>query len=109
MGLYGHVQEETIAGPIATGGRRNDLTYDITLAKTWTSPNAFLGNASTFVEAYGVTDLDGNHSGHMVITLTPGLRATLAKRHILMVGVDFPLTEPNPFERIYRFTYIYCF
>ncbi len=57
----------------------------------------------------GVTDLDGDHRGHTDITLTPAFRATIAKRHIFMAGVDFPLTQPNLFERIYRFTYIYCF
>ncbi|MEP6672472.1 MAG: hypothetical protein ABJF10_25130 [Chthoniobacter sp.] len=109
VGLYGHLQEETLAGPYAVGSRRNDLTYDISLVRTWTKPGDFLGNASTFVEAYGVTDLDGRHRGHTVITLTPGFRATIARRHIFMAGVDFPVTEPNPFERIFRFTYIYCF
>ncbi|MDR3402855.1 MAG: hypothetical protein P4L99_10195 [Chthoniobacter sp.] len=109
VGLYGHIQEETLAGPYATGSRRNDMTYDISLAKTWTKPGDFLGNATTFIEAYGVTDLDGDHTGHTVITITPAFRATIAKRHVFMAGVDFPLTEPNPFERIYRFTYIYCF
>ncbi|MEI9893578.1 MAG: hypothetical protein WDN28_06690 [Chthoniobacter sp.] len=56
-----------------------------------------------------MTDLDGDHRGHTDITLTPAFRATIAKRHIFMAGVDFPLTQPNLFERIYRFTYIYCF
>jgi len=108
-GLYWHVQEETLAGPVKPGARRNDFTYAVSLAKTWTSPESLFGNATTFVEAYGKTDLDGKDSGHTVITLTPGVRATFARRHIVMAGVDFPLTNPQPFERIFRLTYICSF
>jgi hypothetical protein len=109
VGLYYHVQEETLAGPGKSGNRRNDLTYTISLAKTWTSPESLFGNATTFVEAYGKTDLDGNDPGHTLITVTPGIRATIAHRHILMAGVEFPVTEPRPYERILRLTYIYNF
>jgi hypothetical protein len=109
LGLYYHVQEELLSGPIASGARRNDLTYDISLAKTWTSPDSFLGNASTFVEFYGITDLDGTKRSQTILSVTPGVRATIAKRHIIMAGVEFPLTEPNPYERIVRLTYIYNF
>ncbi len=105
-GLYFHAQEETLAGPIKAGARRNDFTYDISLAKTWTSPDSLFGNATTFIEAYGKTDLDGKNSGHTVVTLTPGIRATFAHRHIVMAGVELPLTNPQPFERIMRLTYI---
>ncbi len=108
-GLYYHVQEETLAGPVKAGGRRNDLTYAVSLAKTWTSPDSLFGNATTFIEAYGKTDLDGNDSGHTVLTLTPGVRATFAHRHIVMAGVEFPVTNPQPFDRIVRLTYIYNF
>ena len=66
-GLYWHVQEETLVGPVTTGGRRNDFTYAVSLAKTWSSPDSLFGNATTFVEAYGKTDLDGNDSGHIVM------------------------------------------
>jgi hypothetical protein len=66
-GLYWHVQEETLVGPVKTGGRRNDFTYAVSLAKTWSSPDSLFGNATTFVEAYGKTDLDGNDSGHIVM------------------------------------------
>jgi hypothetical protein len=108
-GLYYHVQEETLAGPAKPGDRRNDVTYAVSLAKTWTSPEGLFGNTTTFVEAYGKTDLDGKDSGHTIITVTPGIRATFAHRHIVMAGVDFPLTNPQPFERIFRLTYICSF
>jgi hypothetical protein len=105
-GFYCHVQEETLAGPTKPGARRNDFTYDVSLAKTWTSPDSLFGNTTTFIEAYGKTDLDGKDSGHTVITLTPGVRATFAHRHIVMAGVEFPITNPRPFEQIVRLTYI---
>ena len=108
-GLYYHVQEETLAGPAKPGARHNALTYDISLARTWTKPDAWLGNATTFVEGYGRTDLDGEVKGQTLITITPGVRATIAHRHIVMAGVEFPLTDERPFDRTLRFTYIYNF
>lgn len=109
VGLYYHLQEETLAGPGKRGSRRNDLTYAVSLAKTWTSPGSFFGNATTFVEAYGRTDLDGDERGHTLITLTPGVRATFAHHHVMMAGVEIPLTDPRPYDRIVRLTYIYSF
>jgi len=109
VGLYWHVQEETMAGPHPAGVRQNDLTYDVSLAKTWTGRDAALGNFSTFVEAYAKTDLDGPHPGKTAVTLTPGLRCTLSHHHILMVGVDMPLTHPRTFDETFRLTYIYSF
>ena len=43
------------------------------------------------------------------MTLTPGVRATIAHRHIVMAGVEFPRTADRPFDRILRFTYIFNF
>ena len=57
---------------------------------------------------YGL-GVDGVASGLTTVTLTPGVRATIADRHIVMAGVEFPLTEPRPFDRILRFTYIFNF
>jgi hypothetical protein len=108
-GLYFHLQEETQAGPVPPGSVRNDLTYDLSLAHTWTGPNAPLGNATTFVEAYGRTNLDGARRSETTLTLTPGVRVNLAQRHILMAGVDFPLTSPRPYDRVFRLTYIFNF
>ncbi|MEO6742145.1 MAG: hypothetical protein ABIP20_18015 [Chthoniobacteraceae bacterium] len=108
-GLYWHVQEETLAGPTARGSRRNDFTFAVSLAKTWTRADDFFGNATTFVETYGRTDLDGADRGRTLVTLTPGVRATFAHRHIVMAGVEFPVTDPRPFDRIVRLTYIVNF
>jgi hypothetical protein len=110
VGLYYHVQEENYAGPGEDGAKRNDFTYDVSLAKTWTSPNlAILGNFTTFVEGYGVTNLDGADKGATTITLTPGFRTTLGHGNILMAGVDIPLTNPHPYGVTYRLTYIINF
>lgn len=109
VGLYWHVQEETLAGPHAPGVRQNDLTYDISLARTWTRSDAPLGNFSTFVEAYAKSDIDGPHPGRTSVTLTPGLRCTIAHHHVLMLGVDLPLTHPRTFDETFRLTYIYSF
>ncbi len=89
VGLYYHLQEETQAGRGERGGRRNDLTYAVSLAPTW-------GNATTFGEGYGRTDLDGRDAGRSLITVTPGIRATFAHRPILMAGVEFLSRSRGP-------------
>ena len=109
MGLYDHLQEETLAGPTPSGARRNELTYAVSLAKTWSSPESLFGNATTFLEAYAKTDLDGEFSSRTLVTVTPGIRVTLFHRNILMAGLEFPVTAPKPYERIFRITYIYNF
>ena len=109
VGVYWHLQEETLLGPRTPSARQNDLTYDLSLARTWTSPKQALGNLSTFVEAYSKTDLDGRHRGRTVVTVTPGIRGTLVGHHVLMFGVDIPVNSPRPYDVLYRVTYIFSF
>ncbi len=109
MGVFWHVQEETLLGPRVSGSRQNDLTYDVSLARTWTDGGGTLGFLSTFIETYSKTDLDGHHPGRTLVTLTPGVRTTLAHHHVVMFGVDFPVNAPEPYDRLYRLTYIYSF
>ena len=109
VGLYYHVQEESYLGPPAeAGAKRNDLTYAVTLAKTWTAPDApVVRNFTTFVECFSTTDLDGTTNGRTTTGLTPGIRFTLGKGHVIMAGVDIPVTTPRPYTALYRLTYIY--
>jgi len=109
MGLYWHVQEITYLGPRAPGAKANDLTYALSLAKTWTGPDAALGNFTTFVETYARTDLDGQNAGRTTVTLTPGVRCTLAHRHTLIAGIDLPVSTPRPYEQLFRLSYVFSF
>ncbi len=109
VGLFWHVQEETYLGPHTPGARQNQLTYSLDLAKTWTSPNSTFGNLTTFLENYARTELDGNRHGQSYLTLTPGFRFNYHRRHAFIAGVDFPVTDPKPFDRVYRFSYIFSF
>lgn len=109
VGLYYHIQEETYAGPAKAGSKHNDLTYAVSLAKTWNGPNVLFGNFTTFVEAYGTTNLDGTKSGHTDINATPGIRLNLGHGHALMAGLDLPVSNPHAFTETYRVTYIYNF
>ncbi|MDB6138454.1 MAG: hypothetical protein JWO94_1526 [Verrucomicrobiaceae bacterium] len=109
-GLYWHVQEEGYVGPAAMGTRRNALTYDLSLAKTWSAPDALVGNFSTFVEAFARTDLDGDRSGRSALSLTPGVRLTFDHgKHVVLAGVDIPLGEYRVADATFRLTYIYNF
>lgn len=109
VGLYWHVQEETYLGPHPPGARKNQLTYGLDLAKTWTSPGSPFGNLTTFLENYARTELDGNRGGQSYLTLTPGFRFNYHRRHAFIAGVDFPVTAPKPFSHVYRLSYIFSF
>ena len=110
VGLYWHVQEESFVGPGKAGARRNDMTYAVSLAKTWTDPDVpWFGNFTTFVEAFGRTDLDGSHRGRTAISVTPGIRITLGHGHVLMGGVDIPVSYPRNYNSTFRITYIINF
>jgi len=108
VGLYYHVLEDNFLGTGAAGARRNDLTWAMSLAKTWTEPDApVIRNFTTFLECFNTTDLDGVTSGRTTTGLTPGIRFTLGKGHVIMAGVDIPMTTPRPYSALYRLTYIY--
>ncbi len=110
VGLYYSIQEDTYAGPAAAGSKRNDLTYDVSLAKTWTDrATPVFGNFTTFVELYATTNLDGSDSGHTDVNVTPAIRFNLSRNNILMAGVDLPVSSPHEFTKTYRLTYIYDF
>ncbi len=129
VGLYGSVLFDSGAGPANTVGDaffkklsgppanivRNDVQYDISIAKTLTPPDTpLIGNFTVFLENFAQTNLDGNHPGRSVVTLTPGVRFNLGKLpgiklgvdNWLMGGVDIPVAGPTPESAIYRFTYI---
>ncbi len=114
VGLYYSLQEDTYAGPGAAGAKRNDLLYDVSLAKTWTEHDKpLLGNFTTFVELYSTTNLDGPYRerglGYSVVNVTPALHVNLTRNNVLMGGVDFPVSSPHDFTKTFRLTYIYDF
>jgi len=109
LGLYYDLQEESYAGLSAPGAAKDDLAYDLAIAKTWTRPSASVADLTTFVEFSGVTNLDGNEPSLTGLTATPALQFILGGRNLFMLGVDFPLTHPSVEREVYRITYIYCF
>ena len=66
------------------------------------------------MENYAQTDLDGSHDGRTLVTVTPGVRFNLGKCDSLnmgkdnwvMFGTDIPISDYQPWDAIYRFTYI---
>jgi hypothetical protein len=110
VGLYFSLQYENLLGTHAEHTRENDLSYDFSIAKTWTAPKTpIVGDLTTFLEAFGTTDLDGASAGTTVFSLTPGIRFWLFPRNSLMFGVDVPVTSSPPFSVAYRATYILNF
>lgn len=115
VGLYYSVQFDSLAGPGEEGAKRTDAAYDVTLAKTLTAPDTpLLGNFTVFVENFAQTDLDGAHAGRTLVTITPGVRFNLGKTervklgidNWLLFGVDLPVSSFQPWEALYRFSYI---
>jgi hypothetical protein len=115
VGLYYSALFDSFDGPHAKGARKNDVQYDVTIAKTFTDPDTpLIGNFTLFLENFATTDLDGDNSGHTVATLTPGVRFNLGKVHGIKLGIDnwlmfgaeIPVSGPKPWDAIYRFTYI---
>ena len=110
VGLYYSLQEDTYAGP-AEGAKRNDLAYDVSVAKTWTDRDK--GNFTTFVELYATTNLDGpaNARGlrYTEVNVTPAIHYNLTRNNVLMFGVDLPVSSPHDFTKTYRLTYVYDF
>ena len=111
IGLYYSIQEETYVGPAPQGSKYNDLTYAISLAKTWNDPQKpVFGSFTTFVEFYGTTALDGDPNARKTnINVTPGIRFRLYHGHVVIAGIDFPLSNTHQFHETYRLTYIYNF
>jgi hypothetical protein len=115
VGLYGSVLFDSFAGPHPAGARLDDVQYDITLAKTLTDPKTkLIGNFTVFAELFAQTDLDGDHSGTTLVSITPGVRFNLGTLpgwglgidNWIMMGVDIPLSGPRPWDATFRFTYI---
>lgn len=110
VGLYESVTVDSSSGPHATGARTQAVSYDVSVARSWTEPAAYpLGNMTTFLELFATTDLNGTHEGHTAVSLTPGFRFWFAHENSLTFGVDFPVSQPHPYAEVFRVTYILNF
>ncbi len=109
-GLYYSVQYDRWLGSHGIGALESDVGYDVSVAKTWTRPDApVFGRFTTFLEAYATTNLDGAYQDRTIATLTPGVRFWFLPKHSLTLGIDLPVTHPTPFGDVVRATYIYNF
>jgi hypothetical protein len=109
VGAYAHLEFQHTSGPGQIDGG-NHLGYVLSLAKTWTDAGTpVLGRFTTFAELGGSTALDLGSGERTTLSLTPGLRMDLAPRHALVVGVDFPLTQPHGFGETIRMSYVLGF
>ena len=110
LGLYASVQYENLVGPHKAAAATNDVSYDISLAETWTSASTpAFGNFTTFLEAYATTLLDGATAGKTTVSLTPGVRFWFLPQHSLTLGVDVPVSHAPTFHTAVRATYILNF
>lgn len=114
-GLYYSVLLNNFDGPGAAGAKRNDCAYDVSVARTITDKETpLLGSLTLFVENFAVTDLDGGHAGRTLVSITPGVRFNLGRceraniglDNCIVLGVDIPVSTFQPWDVIYRFSYI---
>jgi hypothetical protein len=114
VGLYHSALFNSFVGPGEPGAKHTNVSYDVTLAKTLTSPETpLLGNFTVFVETFGQTNLDGSNAGHTLMTITPAVRFNLGKLerarlkdNWLLFGLELPVVGPRPFDYTFRFSYI---
>jgi hypothetical protein len=118
VGFYHSVFFSTFDGPAAAGTRRNNVAYDVSIAKTLTSPETpIFGSFTLFVEAFAQTDLDGATEGHTLGSITPACRFNLGKftniqfgkDNWILIGADLPVVGPRPWDVLYRVSYIVNF
>lgn len=110
VGLYWSVELDDLRGPHAKGASERSVSYDVSLAKTWTDARTpVVGDLTTFAEAYFTTPLDGDAGGKTTLSLTPGVRFWLLPKHSLTLGADVPLNNGRRQEWVGRATYILNF
>ena len=89
VGLYYSVVFETLSDPAATGAKRIDVQYNVSIAKTFTAADAPIFRKLTlFEENFAQTDLDGPTAGRTYVTITPGLRFNFANLTHAKMGTD---------------------
>ena len=110
LGLYYSFQYENLLGNHAATATKNDISYDVSFAETWTTPSTkFFGNLTTFLEFFGQTFLDGASSGKTNVTVSPGFRFWFIPENSISFGVDFPVSHLPAIHNVYRATYILNF
>ena len=110
FGLYGSFQYENLVGSHRPGAAENDVSYDLSIAETWTEPTTrIFGNFTTFFEVFGTTLLDGANSGKTTVSVTPGIRFWFVPKNSFTVGVDIPVTHAPSFHSVIRANYILNF
>jgi hypothetical protein len=115
VGFYYSFLFDSLDGPNAVGATRNDVQYDISIARTVVSQDVpYIGGLTPFVEFFAQTNLDGARASQTVVTITPAVRLNLGKSdHVnfgkdnwILFGVDIPVSGPRPYDAIYRLSYI---
>lgn len=110
VGLYFSFEYDNLLGPHATGATQNSMSYDISLARTWTRDGMpVVGDLTTFLEIYGTTALDGKNAWKTVLSLTPGLRFWFLPKNSFTFGVELPVSHSPAYWAIWRTTYILNF
>lgn len=110
VGLYYSFEYDNLQGPAATGATRNSISYDVSLARTFTDATTpVVGDLTAFLELYGTTPLDGTSAGKTVLSLTPGVRFWFVPKNSLSLGVDLPVSHSPPYSAAWRATYILNF
>jgi hypothetical protein len=109
-GLYYSFEYDNLQGLAKAGVTRNSISYDLSLAETWTpAATPIFGNLTTFVEAYATTPMDGTSNGKTSFWLTPAIRFWFVPDNSLTFGVDLEVSRYATSPEVYRFNYIYNF
>jgi len=109
-GLYYSFEYDNLQGLAKAGTTRNSISYDVSLAETWTPHETpVLGNFTTFVEFYATTPLDGTANGKTSFWITPAIRFWFLPQNSFTFGVDLQVSHYPTSPEVYRVNYIYNF
>lgn len=110
VGLYYSLKWVNVLGPIEQGEAHNFLSWDVSVARSWTRPDLpGFGRFTTFLEAWMETALDGDAAGKLNFTLTPGVRFWFLPENSIILGADIPLNSAAPYSVTWRATYFLGF
>lgn len=118
LGLYRtsvscHVEYITFVGPNASSETDHYVTYGLSLAKTFTEPDATrFRDLTFFIENFATIPLDGQIGGNPTITFTPGFRWNIGTANDpwwIMTGVEVAVDNPDVFDYALRFSIIHWF
>jgi hypothetical protein len=104
IGLQSHVGFNFFTGtPVDPDDVDSQLHFGLALTKTLARDYPGFQKFTFFVETFGVTNLDGDRSGHTDLSVLPAVRWEIGNEWWVAAGYETPVTSPRPFDKEWHF------